>query len=92
MRDLTYVSGSTIVRKRDEYLRSPTRMKLDLALGSSRGFSKYYISGKRFKYAKAMGEINNKKLTMRFDSGDEVCIINTSFARKVGCDIDQIQI
>ena len=38
-----------------------------------------------------MGKINNEKATLLFDSGAEVSIIDTTFARKVGCVIDESQ-
>ena len=37
------------------------------------------------------GKINNEKATLLFDSGSEVTIIDTTFARKVGCVIDESQ-
>ena len=36
-----------------------------------------------------MGKINNDKATLLFDSGAEVSIIDTTFARKGGCVIDE---
>uniref|UniRef100_A0AAV1T966 Peptidase A2 domain-containing protein n=1 Tax=Peronospora matthiolae TaxID=2874970 RepID=A0AAV1T966_9STRA len=66
-------------------------MELDLAPGESRGYWKYHTPGKWFKQAKAMGKINNEKATMLFDSGAEVSILDTTFARKVGCVIDDSQ-
>ncbi|POM72984.1 LOW QUALITY PROTEIN: Hypothetical protein PHPALM_10218 [Phytophthora palmivora] len=38
-----------------------------------------------------MGKINNKKATLLFDSGAEVSILDATFARKVGCHIDESQ-
>ena len=66
-------------------------MELDLAPGESRRFWKYHTPGKWFKQAKAVGKINNEKATLLFDSGAEVSIIDTTFARKVGCIIDETQ-
>ena len=79
------------VRRIDEYSRSENVMELDLAPGESRGYWKYHAPGKWFKQAKAVGKINNEKATMLFDSGAEVSIIDTTFARKVGCVIDEGQ-
>ena len=73
------------VRKIDEYSRSGPTMELNLAPGESRGYWKYHAPGKWFKQAKAVGKINNEKATLLFDSGAEVSIIDTAFARKVGC-------
>ena len=66
-------------------------MELNLAPGESRGYWKYHAPGKWFKQAKAVGKINNEKATLLFDSGAEVSIIDTAFARKVGCQIDESQ-
>ena len=74
-----------------DYARSPVRMELDLAPGQSRRYWKYHTPGKWSKQAKATGKINNEKATMLFDSGAEVSILNTTFARKVECVIDESQ-
>ncbi|GMF38028.1 unnamed protein product [Phytophthora fragariaefolia] len=66
-------------------------MELELLPGESRGYWKYHAPGKWFKQAKAVGKINNEKATLRFDSGAEVSIIDTAFARKLGCHIDESQ-
>ena len=66
-------------------------MELDLAPGESREYRKYYTPGKWFKQAKAVGKINNEKATMLSDSLSEMPIIDTTFARKVGCVIDGSQ-
>ena len=66
-------------------------MELDLAPGESRGYWKYHAPEKWFRQAKAQGKINNLKATLLFDSGAEVSIIDTTFARKVGCIIDESQ-
>ncbi|KAE8900378.1 hypothetical protein PF005_g22910 [Phytophthora fragariae] len=63
----------------------------DLKPGESRGYWKYHAPGKWFKQAKAIGKINNEKATLLFDSGAEVSIVDTTFARKVGCIIDESQ-
>ena len=69
----------------DEYTLSPMTMKLDLGPGESSGYWKYHTPGKWFKQAKVVGTIYNEKATMLFDSGAEVSIIETTFARKEGC-------
>ena len=38
-----------------------------------------------------MGKIEKEKATMFFDSGAEISIIDSTFARKVGCGIDESQ-
>uniref|UniRef100_A0AAV1UZW5 Reverse transcriptase domain-containing protein n=1 Tax=Peronospora matthiolae TaxID=2874970 RepID=A0AAV1UZW5_9STRA len=66
-------------------------MEIELAYGESRGYWKHYSPGKWFKQAKAVGKINNVKATLLFDSGAEVSIIDTTFAREVGCNIEESQ-
>ena len=66
-------------------------MELDLAPGKWHGYCKYNTPGKWFKQLKAIGKLNDEKATMLFDSGDEVSIIDTTFARKVGCMNDESQ-
>ena len=79
------------MRRIDEYTRSAVKVELDLAPGESRGYCKYHTPGKWFKQVKAIGQIKKEKATMLFDIGAEVSIIDTTFARKVGCMIDESQ-
>ncbi|GMF49756.1 unnamed protein product [Phytophthora fragariaefolia] len=58
-------------------------MILDISSGESRGYWKYHVPDKKFKQAKAVGKINNAKATLLFDSGAEVSILDTAFARKI---------
>ena len=66
-------------------------MELVLAPGESTGYWKYHLPGKWFKQAKVVGKINNEKAPMLLDSGAEISIVDTAFARKVGCVIDENQ-
>ncbi|OWY94524.1 hypothetical protein PHMEG_00035713, partial [Phytophthora megakarya] len=66
-------------------------MELDLLPGESRGYWKYHAPGKWFKQAKSTTKINNEKATLLFDLGAEVSIVDSTFARKVGCAIDDSQ-
>ncbi|KAI9920258.1 hypothetical protein PsorP6_015929 [Peronosclerospora sorghi] len=75
----------------DEFSRSPVIMEVDLLPGESRGYWKYHSLKKWFKQTKASGKINNERSTLLFDSGAKVSIIDSTFARKVGCQIDTIQ-
>ena len=47
-------------------------------------------SRKWFKQVKAAGTIKTEKATMLFDSGAEVLILETNFARKVRYVVDKI--
>jgi len=89
--ELKPTSMMASVRKIDEYARSEVEMELELMPGESRGYWKYHAPGKWFKQAKAVGKINNEKAALLFDSGAEVSIVDTAFARKVGCVIDESQ-
>ena len=84
-----FVPPISSVERVDEHTRSPMKLELNLAPGESRGYWKYHTPGKWFKQAKDVGEINNEKATMLFDSGAEISIIDTKFARKAGCVIDE---
>ncbi|POM78838.1 Hypothetical protein PHPALM_3584 [Phytophthora palmivora] len=61
--------------RKDEYARS----------------DKYHAPGKWFKQAKAVGKLNNERVTLLFDSGAEVSIVYSTFARRVGCYINDRQ-
>ncbi|POM71469.1 Hypothetical protein PHPALM_11964 [Phytophthora palmivora] len=65
---------------------------MELLAGESRGYWKHYAPGKWFRQAKIAGKINNERGILLLDTGAEVSIVNTSFARKVGCYIDPSQI
>ena len=79
------------MRRPNEYARSPTRMELELSPGESHGNWKYHTPNKWFRKAKAGGKINNEKANLLFDLRAEVSIIDTTFAHKVGCVIDDSQ-
>ncbi|GMF35588.1 unnamed protein product [Phytophthora fragariaefolia] len=64
---------------------------LDLLPGESRGYWKQHSPGKWFRQAKSYGKINNEKAILLLDTGAEVSIVDTAFARKVGCYIDRSQ-
>ena len=81
----------SIVRRHDEYARSPAEMELVLAPGESRGYWIYHTPGEWFKQSKVVRKIINEKATMLFDLGAEISIVETAFARKVGCVIDENQ-
>ena len=48
-------------------------------------------SCKVYKAGKAIRKIHNEKAAILFNSAAEVSIIDTTFARKVGCVIDESQ-
>ncbi|OWY97400.1 hypothetical protein PHMEG_00032074, partial [Phytophthora megakarya] len=72
-----------------EYRRSTT---MDLLPGDSRGYWKHHSPGKWFRQAKITGKIPNEKAILLLDTGAEVSIVDTAFARKIGCYIDSSQI
>ncbi|EGZ16784.1 hypothetical protein PHYSODRAFT_330843 [Phytophthora sojae] len=59
--------------------------------GESRGYWKHHSPGKWFRQAKITGKINNEKSILLLDTGAEVSIVDTAFARKVGCYVDTSQ-
>ncbi|POM76967.1 LOW QUALITY PROTEIN: Hypothetical protein PHPALM_5736 [Phytophthora palmivora] len=58
---------------------------MDLLPGEPRGYWKHYAPGKWFRQAKIAGKINNERGILLLDTGAEVSIVDTAFARKVGC-------
>ncbi|OWY90269.1 hypothetical protein PHMEG_00041686 [Phytophthora megakarya] len=60
--------------------------------GESRCYWKHHSPGKWFRQAKITGKIHNEKAILLLDTGAEMSIVNTTFARKVGCYIDSSQI
>ena len=79
------------LKRIDEYSRSEPTMEIELAYGEPRGYWKHYSPGEWFNVVKAVGKIKNVKATLVFDSGAEVSIIDTTFARIVACNIDESQ-
>ncbi|OWY90175.1 hypothetical protein PHMEG_00041819, partial [Phytophthora megakarya] len=65
---------------------------MDLLPGESRGYWKHHSPGKWFRQAKITGQIHNEKAILLLNTGAEVSIVDTAFARKVGCYIDSSQI
>ncbi|OWY94805.1 hypothetical protein PHMEG_00035360, partial [Phytophthora megakarya] len=65
---------------------------MDLLPGESRGYWKHHSPGKWFRQAKITGKIHNERAILLLDIGAEVSIVDTAFARKVGCYIDSSQI
>ncbi|OWZ18351.1 Eukaryotic/viral aspartic protease [Phytophthora megakarya] len=56
------------------------------------GVTELLSPGKWFRQAKITGKIHNEKAILLLDTGAEVSIVDTAFARKVGCYIDSSQI
>ncbi|OWZ16403.1 hypothetical protein PHMEG_0009811 [Phytophthora megakarya] len=75
--------------KISEYRRLAT---MDLLPGESRGYWKHHAKGKWFRQAKVTGKIHNEKEILLLDTDAEMSIVDTAFARKVGCYIDSSQI
>ncbi|OWZ12287.1 hypothetical protein PHMEG_00014576 [Phytophthora megakarya] len=77
------------LNKISKYRRSTT---MDLLPGESCGYWKHHSPGKWFRQAKITGKIHNEKEILLLDTGAKVSIVDTAFARKVGCYIDSSQI
>ncbi|POM75586.1 LOW QUALITY PROTEIN: Hypothetical protein PHPALM_7295 [Phytophthora palmivora] len=93
--DLLEKSTATVssLRQIDEYARSSVMMALEISPGESRGYWKYHVPDKKLKQSKAMGKINNKKATLTVAPMYPywMSILDATFARKVGCHIDESQ-
>ncbi|OWZ19063.1 Eukaryotic/viral aspartic protease [Phytophthora megakarya] len=61
---------------------------IDLQPGERRGFWKHYAPDKWYKHAKIHGKLNNRKTVLLLDTGAEVSILDNTFAREIGCQID----
>jgi hypothetical protein len=72
----------------DEYARTPPAEVVNLDSGERRGYWKYYAPDKWHRQAKIHGKLNNRRAILLLDSGAEVSILDTTFAREVGCRID----
>ncbi|OWY99755.1 Eukaryotic/viral aspartic protease [Phytophthora megakarya] len=78
----------TAIRFTDEYARETPLSAIDLQPGERRGYWKQYAPDKWYKQAKIHGKLNNRKAVLLLDTGAEVSILDTTFAREVGCQID----
>ncbi|OWY97776.1 LOW QUALITY PROTEIN: hypothetical protein PHMEG_00031609, partial [Phytophthora megakarya] len=74
-----------------EFSRSNVEVALDLKRGESRGYWKRHSPGKWLRQAKILGKINHERSILLLDTGAEVSILDTTFARKVGCNFDTSQ-
>ncbi|OWY90578.1 Eukaryotic/viral aspartic protease, partial [Phytophthora megakarya] len=81
------VSRVSAIRSTDEYARETPLSAIDLQPGDRRGFWKHYAPDKWYKQAKIHGK-NNRMAVLLLDTGAEVSILDTTFAREVGCQID----
>ncbi|KAE9277003.1 hypothetical protein PR003_g28905 [Phytophthora rubi] len=61
---------------------------MELLPGQKRGYWKYHAPEKWFRQAKIRGKLENHPAVLLLDSGAEVSIVDTTFAREVGCLID----
>ncbi|KAJ8525555.1 hypothetical protein ON010_g15559 [Phytophthora cinnamomi] len=78
------------IRRRtdDEFAREPLLDEIDLQPGERRGDWKHYAPHKWYKQAKIHGKLDNRRAVLLLDTGAEVSIVDTTFAREVGCLID----
>ncbi|EGZ12928.1 hypothetical protein PHYSODRAFT_334769 [Phytophthora sojae] len=72
----------------DEFAREPPLDEIDLPPGERRGYWKHYAPHKWYKQAKIHGKQNNRRAVLLLDTGAEESILDTTFAREVGCLID----
>ncbi|OWY96830.1 LOW QUALITY PROTEIN: hypothetical protein PHMEG_00032802 [Phytophthora megakarya] len=87
----SYTAKIASLPQTSEFSRSNTEVALDLKRGESRGYWKRHSPGKWFRQAKISGRINKEKAILLLDTGAEVSILDTAFARKVGCNFDTSQ-
>ncbi|OWY90673.1 Eukaryotic/viral aspartic protease, partial [Phytophthora megakarya] len=76
------------IRSTDEYARETPLNAIDLQPGERRGYWKHCAPDKWYKQAKIHGKLNNRKAVLLLDTGAEVSILDATFAREVGCQID----
>ncbi|OWY93323.1 hypothetical protein PHMEG_00037333 [Phytophthora megakarya] len=74
-----------------EFSRTNVEVALDLKRGESRGYWKRHSPGKWFRQAKISGRINHERAILLLDTGADVSILDTTFARKVVCNFDTSQ-
>ncbi|OWZ01216.1 Eukaryotic/viral aspartic protease, partial [Phytophthora megakarya] len=72
----------------DEYARETPLGAIGLQPGERRGYWKHYAPDKWYKPAKIHGKLNNRKAVLLLNTGADVSILDTTFAREVGCQID----
>ncbi|OWY96159.1 hypothetical protein PHMEG_00033649 [Phytophthora megakarya] len=75
-----------------QIIRVPTVNDHGSTTGRISGYWKHHSPGKWFRQAKITGKIHNEKAILLLDTGAEVSIVDTTFARKVGCYIASSQI
>ncbi|GMF15042.1 unnamed protein product [Phytophthora fragariaefolia] len=75
----------TTLRYANEYAREPLLEAIELQPGERRGYWKHYAPHKWYKQAKIHGKLNNRRGVLLLDTGAEVSILDTTFAREIGC-------
>ncbi|POM57476.1 LOW QUALITY PROTEIN: Hypothetical protein PHPALM_38008, partial [Phytophthora palmivora] len=76
------------LRQIDEYARSSVMMALEISPEELRDYWKYHVPDKKFKQSKLWGRSTTKKQLCYLTV---VSILDATFARKVGCHIDESQ-
>ncbi|EGZ10864.1 hypothetical protein PHYSODRAFT_337636 [Phytophthora sojae] len=66
----------------DAFAREPPLDEVDLQPGERRGYWKHYAPHKWYKQAKMHGKLNNHRAVLLLDTGAEVSILDTTFARE----------
>ncbi|OWY96896.1 LOW QUALITY PROTEIN: hypothetical protein PHMEG_00032718 [Phytophthora megakarya] len=82
----SYTAKIASLPQTSEFSRSNAEGALDLKRGESRGYWKRHSPGKMFRQANISGRINHERAILLL-----VSILDTAFARKVGCNFDTSQ-
>ncbi|POM67073.1 Hypothetical protein PHPALM_16977 [Phytophthora palmivora] len=75
-----------------EIQKSSQVKEIQTSEGNIGEYCKHYAPGKWLRQAKIAGKINNERGLLLLDTGVELFIVATAFARNVGCYIDTSQI
>ncbi|GMF25413.1 unnamed protein product [Phytophthora fragariaefolia] len=76
------------LRFADEYAREPLLDSIDLQPRERRGYWKHSAPLKWYKQANIHGKLDNRRGVLLLDTGAEESILDTTFAREIGCLID----
>ena len=72
---------------KDEWARRPVIQRLVLAPGERRGYWKHHATAKLFQQSNVFANINNVRCRILFDTGAQVSILDSAFAREAGIEV-----